>query len=104
MNLYKKNDNEEYEIVGMSFTGWPSNGIWLVKDGKQNCIIPIKGIPSMPSPTLVSYMQYQDELSEHIHKKWNEKGMSVYEFSKIACEFFAIKAGGMKVLNNIIEG
>lgn len=100
---YEKNAAGEFVEVGYEFTGFPSNGTWLVVDGKQNCIIPIEGIPEIPSPSLVSYIQYQDELQSHISKQWADRTLSVLDISKIACEFFAVKAGGMIVKDEIIE-
>lgn len=101
--FYQKVDGE-FQKVGYEFTGFPSNGIWLVKDGKQNCILPVEGISEMPNPTLVSYLQFKEELQDHIVKALKDKEtLSIADMSKIACEFFAIKAGGMKAGNEIIE-
>ncbi len=94
---------KKYVEVGYEFTGFPSNGTWLVKDGKQNCIIPVEGIPEMPSPSLVSYLQFREELQETISKALHENALSANDLSKIACDFFAIKAGGLICGNEIIE-
>ncbi len=103
MEFYKKNPIGEFELAGHEFTGFPSNGIWLVEDGKQNCIIPVDSIPEMPSPTLISYMQFQDELQNKITEIWKDKALSQRDLAIIACEFFAQKAGGMKINNELIE-
>ena len=104
VDLYTKNDKGEFELVGVEFTGFPSNGVWIVEDGKQNCIYPFENTPEKPTPSLVSYMQYQDELQAFIWAKWKDKALSVNDVSRLSCEFFAIKSGGMKVLGEIIEG
>lgn len=102
--LYKKNSLGEFVEVGYEFSGWPSNGTWLVKDGRNNCIIPIKGVPEMPTPSLVSYMQYQDELTDYLMDLWNSgQSISLREIARLTSEFFAIKAGGIKLKDEIIE-
>lgn len=93
----------DFVEAGYEFTGFPSNGTWFVEDGKQNCIIPMGDKPTKPSPSLVSYMILQDELQKTISKAWDDKALSVRDISIIACEFFAIKAGGMKIGDEIIE-
>lgn len=102
--LYKK-VGKKYEPVGIEFSGWPANGVWVVEDGRTNCIYPFKGAPEQPTPTLVSYMQYSAELQQKISKEWtNRERLSVKDIAEIACEFFAIKTGGMKIGQEIIEG
>ena len=102
--LYKKNGNGKFEPVGYEFTGFPANGIWVVADGRRNCIYPFKDAPEQPTPTLVSYMQYTDELQQLISKEWTDREkLSVRDIAEIACEFFAIKAGGIKIKNTIVE-
>ena len=102
MEIYKK-ENNEFIPIGMEFTGFPSNGLWLVEDGKQNCLIPMGDKPTRPEPALLSYMTFVDELSEKIAIEWDLKPLSVDDISKIACEFFALKAGGMKIGDEILE-
>ena len=101
--FYQLNKDGNYVAVGYEFTGFPSNGLWLVEDGKQNCIIQMGEKPSKPNPSLISYMIYQDELQQYITKKWEDKSLSVRDISQMACEFFALKAGAMKIKDEIIE-
>lgn len=103
LEMYKKNDNGNYELVGQEFSGWPSNGIWIVEDGKNNCIYKFDNVSEKPTPSLVSYMQYADELQEVISNEWSSKSLSVHDIARISCKFFALKAGGMKVGEDIIE-
>ncbi len=102
--LYKK-VGKKYEPVGIEFTGFPANGVWIVEDGRQSCNYPFKDTPEQPTPALVSYMQCRDELQQRISKEWTDRErLSVVDIAEIACEFFAIKAGAMKVAGEIIEG
>jgi len=101
--LYEQKPDGTFEEIGMEFTGFPSNGLWLVEDGKHNCIIPMGEKVSKPDKVLVSYMVLQDELQDHISTAWVDTALSVRDISKIACEFFALKAGGMKIGEEIIE-
>jgi hypothetical protein len=101
--LFKQNEDGNFIPVGYEFTGWPANGVWLVEDGKQSCIYEMGPKPSKPSPSLVSYMVLQEDLQKEISKKWEEKALSVRDISMLACEFFALRAGGMKLGEEIIE-
>ena len=100
---YEKDEYGNFVEVGYEFTGWPANGIWIVEDARQSCIYQFKGALEQPTPALVSYIRHQDELQEHISKLWENKGLSVRDISQIACEFFALKAGAMKIGDEIIE-
>jgi len=42
-NLYYKIDGE-FVKVGHEFSGWPADGIWIVKDGRKSCILKIGDI------------------------------------------------------------
>lgn len=101
--FYQLNAAGEYELVGCEFTGFPSNGLWFVEDGKQNCIHPMGEKPLRPSPALASYMVLQDELQQELTKVWKDKTLSVSDISKIACEFFALRAGAIQIGDEIIE-
>jgi len=101
--LYERKSDGTFEEIGVEFTGFPSNGLWLVEDGKQNCIIPMGKKTLKPDKVLLSYMVFQDELQDYISTAWSDTSLSVRDISKIACEFFALKAGGMKIGEEIIE-
>jgi len=104
MELYIRNAEGNFEIAGYEFSGWPANGIWVVEDGKYNCIYPFKDVPEMPSPSLISYMKFKEELEEVLTDRWRKDLLSVRDIANIACEFFAIKAGAIKTKDEIIEG
>ena len=38
MKVYKKKPNGRYEELGHEFNGFPADGLWLVWDGRNNCI------------------------------------------------------------------
>lgn len=93
----------KYQEVGYEFTGWPANGIWVVEDGKRNCIYQFGDVPEKPTPSLASYMQFQDELMKTIVKEWDARALNARDISEIACKFFALKAGGMNIAGELIE-
>lgn len=99
---YEKIGNR-YQEVGYEFTGWPTNGIWVVEEARQNCIYQFKGAPEQPTPALVSYMRHQDELIDVINDAWKDKALSVRDISELACKFFALKAGALQIGEEIIE-
>lgn len=101
--LYRKLENGKFEPVGYEFAGFPANGIWVVEDGRRSCIYPFKGAVEQPTPSLISYMMHSQELQEKISKTWDTKPLSVRDIAEIACEFFALKAGAMKISGEIIE-
>jgi|LakMenEpi03Aug12_release.lakeMendotaPanAssembly.Ray.scaffolds.fasta_scaffold1098002_2 hypothetical protein len=101
--FFTKNVDGTFEPVGYEFTGWPANGIWLVEDSRQSLIYPYEGVEKKPTPSLISYLQYQNELQEHLTQQWKDKPLSIMDIAAISCEFFAIKAGAISVLGEIIE-
>lgn len=104
IGIYKRTNDGNYELVGYEFSGWPANGIWVVEDGKHNCIYPFNDVPEVPTPSLISYMKFKDELEQVLTDKWRKDLLSVRDIANIACEFFAIKAGAIKTKDEIIEG
>lgn len=42
--IYKKKHSGRYYEIGQEFWGFPVNGIWLVVDGSQNCIVKLEDI------------------------------------------------------------
>jgi len=93
--VYKK-ENGKFVKVGYEFTGFPSNGLWMVEDGKQNCLIPMGEIPKFPESNLIEFLPFKDELTSLISSKWDDKALSVSDIASIACTFFAEKAAYQK--------
>ena len=88
--LYRKVDGK-FEKVGYDFEGFPSNGVWLVKDGSQNLIEKLGDIPDasrMPK-TLPITASKVDECCQFICDNKNGKGYSFQEVAKLAAEFYA---------------
>ena len=102
MQKFYTKDGDKFIEAGYEFTGFPSNGVWLVEDGKQNCIVSMGDKPKYPSKEYINYMIFQDELQETISKAWDGRALSVRDISKIACDFFAEKAG-VKNAEDIFE-
>lgn len=71
--IFKKNTQGGFESIDATFTGFPANGIWIVQDGRKNCIYPFMDVSEKPSPTLISHMQFTEELSNLISKQWTKK-------------------------------
>jgi len=103
MDFYIKNNKGEFEVYAEEFIGWPSNGLWVVEDGRRSCIYEMKDVSEKPTPSLFSYMKYSLELEEHLSDIWSKKALSIKDVANIASEFFAMKAGAMKIGNEIIE-
>ena len=104
MEFYIKNTDGSFELYAKEFEGWPVNGIWVIEDHRKSCIYELKDVPVQPTPMLASYMQFKHELEEHLSAEWSKKPLSVRDVAYIASEFFAMKAGAIKVLDEIIEG
>jgi len=87
---------KRYKPIGHEFTGFPVDGIWLVQDGSNNCIVRLCDVPTTPKryPELALY---KDECSAYITEKAKEEGSySISLVSKWAAEFYARKLEGSK--------
>ena len=92
MSKIFKKVNGRYVEIGQEFTGFPTNGLWLVKDGIQNCLIPMGDVPEFADSRLTSHLAMKDELTDLLTEKWQEKALSVNDIAGIACKFFAKKS------------
>ncbi len=90
MNVYKKKPNGRYENIGQEWTGFPSDGIWFVKDGTQNCIMQLSSTCELPHNYLAT-AQYQEECIKYIFDKKVDSMFSMREISELAAEFYAKK-------------
>ena len=89
MEVYTKKANGRYESLGHQWSGFPADGVWLVKDGTQNCILHMKDIGTKPK-RYIEMMEHQDDCSSYIMTKSKEQGQySVSDLSKWAAEFYA---------------
>lgn len=93
MEVYRKKSNGRYESIGYEWTGFPSNGIWLVKDGTQNCLVQMRDICTKPR-RYQELVEHQDDCIDFIQMKSKENGgYSLNEISRWAAEFYATILG-----------
>lgn len=60
---YEKLPNGTFKPIGVEFSGFPSNGIWQVLDGRQNCIIPLSDDPYPSIPHIsIPILCLQDDI------------------------------------------
>lgn len=87
--IYERKDGK-YHYMGHEWTGFPSDGIWLVQDGKSNmsCLI---GLKEKVSVHALPFRMHKNELANLIQKEWANKSMSINDVAKLCCDFFAEK-------------
>jgi len=83
--LYKKR-GRRYVEIGHEFTGFPANGIWMVEDGRNNCIIRIEEINHNTPLRLFNYRKHQDAILEKVMKTSNGSMVDIVEK---CCDYFA---------------
>ena len=91
--IFTKKENGRYKHIGQEFTGFPVDGIWLVQDGTQNCIVRICDVPGMPRryPELA---MHESDCMVHVMNRAKEEGTySILGLAKWAAEFYAHKLG-----------
>jgi len=71
--VYRKKPSGRYEEVGEKFKGFPVDGIWLVWDGRKNCITKIGDIVGKDISSLKG-IEYAVDMIEK--KLLNAKGFS----------------------------
>ena len=87
-DIYYVKRGNRYHQVGNEFMGFPSNGIWLVKDGMNNCLIQLNENTSIPHKKLF-VAQYKEQCIEHLRNKMNGKGVSINQIINWTVDFFA---------------
>ena len=88
--VYKKVGGR-YKSIGHEFIGFPANGIWLVQDGSQNCLLQLSDIPKVPHGYL-STAQYMEECMNKMFEKIDAKEIkSIYDVAEAAAMFYAEK-------------
>jgi hypothetical protein len=88
--VYKK-VGKRYVEIGMEFTGFPADGIWLVQDGRHSMTCLIGQKERVPVFAL-NYRQYVNDLCDLSQAVKKEKPMSLYDEMVLVCDFFAQKA------------
>jgi hypothetical protein len=89
MILYKK-VGRKYVEAGVEFGGFPSDGIWLVQDGRHSMTCLIGAKEQVPVLAL-NYRQYVNDLCSLIQSARKEP-ISLFDEMTIICDFFAEKA------------
>ena len=85
--LYEK-IGRRYKEIGEEFKGFPADGIWLVKDGTQNCIIRLDDVCDVPYDSLLYLKLANEFLSDS--NNWN--GKTIDEMIKAFALFIAERA------------
>jgi len=81
--LYRKVGGR-YKEVGTEFTGFPSDGIWLVKNGmrSQMLLIGSEEIGEIPHDSL-KYMKHHNDVVDIYMKRTNNEGSyNIYDMVK----------------------
>lgn len=87
--LYKK-VGRKYVPVGIEFRGFPCNGIWLVQDGRQSCMVQLSEIPSLPEKGVIFRVNHLDKCVDHISEKARQQNSySILQVAEWACDYFA---------------
>jgi hypothetical protein len=88
--IYRK-VGKRYIKIGHGFRGFPMDGIWLVKDGKNNQICLISKDENPPILAL-PYRMYSEELTMYLMNKTSKLAHSWRDIGMLACDFFAKKS------------
>jgi hypothetical protein len=86
--VYKKTKSGRYENIGYDWTGFPSNGFWLVKDGSQNCILRLDDQTTRPVPYL-DFARHEDAVWDYITEKQPDGRLSMRDVVKLTLEYLA---------------
>jgi len=101
---YTKDEDGNFVEAGWEFTGFPADGVWLVKDGKQNLVERVQDVNPYPEDIKYDYLAYAEDLATHLRERTKDQGegISMYDLSKVACEFFS-EVGKKSVENRAKE-
>lgn len=88
--VFSRTKSGRYVALGYQWRGFPTDGIWLVQNGKSNmaCLISLKEqVPIMA----MNYRVHAQPLCEAIQKSHKDHpgGLSLYDEAKLACDYFA---------------
>lgn len=83
-------DGKKYKSIGNEFVGFPCDGIWLVSDGTQNCIIQLSDIKDSHPKLFIVKANHRKHLENFIMNKIKEKHhYSVNDIINYVCEYIA---------------
>ena len=86
--LYEK-VGARYKEIGEEFMGFPTDGLWLVQDGRRNCITQISEIPEIPKMATMFRASMQEDIAHYIMVRLVGRSTSTYELAKIASDAVA---------------
>ena len=93
--VYRK-VGHRYEPLGVEFNGFPADGVWLVLDGRHNCIVPLMDRDDIPK---VPVLPYKVLVHEFFNVRWpvlSNKPHSAEDLANSLAEFFAERAAEAK--------
>jgi len=85
--VYKK-VNGKYEEVGFDWSGFPQDGVWLVKDGSNNCIMKMDDVGKKSLP-FIDVMKHKNDVMEKIYKLTANGGYSNNDIVDTVLEYIA---------------
>jgi len=89
--FYEKDADGNLIEAGWEFRGFPADGIWYVRDGKQNLIEYIQPARKVAPDLRYDYLAMADDLAAELQNVLNGRNASLREVAAIACEFFSTK-------------
>ena len=94
MRTFYEKINGKFVEVGIEFAGFPSNGLWNVKDGSQNLLVQANDYDVIP-PYLPALKMQTQNCCKYITNKVEQRladgshGYSYSEVAEYAAEFYS---------------
>ncbi len=85
--IYKKLPDGTFKCIGREFQGFPSNGVWWVKDGSQSLIYKLD-YELMP-PFLPALASLENECSSYIIDSVKGKAYSFAQVANLASAYYS---------------
>ena len=96
--IYKK-VGTRYKEIGHEFTGFPVDGVWLVKDGSNNCIMRLHEIGQGAQITALPYLELVEEALQHCTDALKDSTYTLVELVQALAKFYAKKAEQSNTVN-----
>jgi hypothetical protein len=93
--VYKRTKSGRYIDIGHEVTGFPTDGIWLVQNGRSSMTCLIGAKERVPMFAL-NYRVHKDGLCRRLQMDLGKKPHSWDDISKTACDYFAELMEGKK--------
>jgi hypothetical protein len=93
--VYRRTKSGKYEDIGIGWRGFPTDGIWLVQNGKTNmaCLI---GLKEQVPILALNYRLHEQALCERMQKEFRNKNMSLMDEARLCCDYFAEVANELR--------